>query len=66
MILDSINIVGMGEFPIFYAYCECRVWPLVAYNPVGSCGLCGVRPEGYFVSFEDAQKEFEESGNFSQ
>ena len=20
--MDEINIVGMGEFPIFYAYCE--------------------------------------------
>ena len=28
---------------IVYAQC-CRIWPIVAFQPLGKCGLCGERP----------------------
>lgn len=39
---------------IYYGVCDCWIWPLVRYSPVGRCGRCRTRPEGSFQSKEDA------------
>lgn len=31
--------------PVYYAACDCTVWPLVPGYPVYWCGRCGSRPE---------------------
>lgn len=45
---EEIDRIPSSEKPgathiVRTVYC-CRPWPIVMFNPVGRCGLCGERP----------------------
>lgn len=45
---------------VFYAICDCFVWPIVAGYGWGRCGRCGVRPVAVGDSEEEGLRKFRE------
>lgn len=43
-----------SAFDLHYAPCDCHIWTLVRYMPVGRCGRCRTRPEGSFQTKAEA------------
>ena len=45
--------------PLIWQNCKCQVWVISAWNPVGSCGRCGYKPEGNYTTEEEAVAAYE-------
>lgn len=50
---------GSSSQMIRHMKCNCRIWPLVFPNPVGTCGLCGERP--HTLCTDEEVEEYYES-----